>query len=178
MKIVDGSVKNIDHLFEKLILDAGGANYSLDFEGRIFRYQEDSNFTIETLQRLYEGESRYLNYKEPLLIDGPIDVTNFDLIKRKVYYYLTLASTGDPRGYEDLSNRSILWSVKPEVAKQRFENVLGIINAHFTLPPTRCFEHKPENDSFFGGWDMWVFCYILLNENTQEGIFITGQAYD
>lgn len=52
MKIVDGSVKNIDHLFEKLILDAGGANYSLDFEGRIFRYQEDSNFTIETFAKV------------------------------------------------------------------------------------------------------------------------------
>jgi hypothetical protein len=178
MKIVDGSVKNIDNLFEKLILNVSGANYSVDFEGRVFRYQQDDSFTSETLEQLYEGELRYFDDKERLFIEGPVHSASFDLIKKKVHKYLTLTFTGDPRGYKDFLNESILWSIRPEAAKQRLDAFWGIISAHFTLPPTHCFEHEPEQGSFLGDWDMWVFCYIFLNDITKEGIIIASRAYD
>ncbi len=185
MEIIKNSIKDIHALLEALANNMSGPNYCIDFDIRVFQYSQGPNFTLSIFRELYEDISIFDTEKGSAFIDnieksieGPVNEIEFELAKQGIKKSLRSTYDESPGAYRDMLGAYTGWSLAQELAKKHSETFWGIINSNFTMPPTHSFQHKPDHDSFFGGWVMWEFCYVLLNDNTKEGIVIAGQAYD
>lgn len=61
---------------------------------------------------------------------------------------------------------------------QTIKNFWNILESLIKIPPTDSYQYIPNHDNFFGNFSAWGFCFIYLNDETNQGLVISASASD
>ncbi len=163
------SEDNLERLSSEL-----GSLYGVSIVFRSFAFREKAcSFTIDTLQSLYSLDTfsdQYLKFffenfgdnKSLLIPSGVIELYDFEKSKISITDFF----------YDDKSG--ISKNNMNELVLKLWEEV----GSHILLPHTRVYLHDPSEDSYFYSWSVWSFCFIYLNDETNQGLVISASASD
>lgn len=185
MLIKQDLIKDFSKDFVALEKSIEGCNYNVGFSARLFFFQPCATFTITMLRQVFSDKVNttclqddcniYTPEHQTLpCISGSIGECQHSFAKKEIEDALSFDHnlTGSvlfnkPTGYieKSLTDR-----------KQKF---WAIIHHYYAAQAaTQVLVHEASPDSFFGCGIMWQFCFIFINNKTNQGLVLDGFAHD
>ncbi len=156
MNIQNAALASIGFPLTGLAQTLSAVNYSVNFETVKFTFEGPAKISMEQLKQLYPEHN----------VAGKIIPITFVDAQRIVNRCLSFHVKGSiPQITPDT-----------ELSMARFLTFWHLIKEEVVLPSNTVFLHIPDAGSYFNFGIVWNFCIILLSG--QEGILISGQAYD
>lgn len=145
------------------------SNYSVSLISKAFKYEKGTNtlFNLDLLQEIFPD-----NFND---IEGSIVPINFK--ESADYINLCFACGGGASGDGKMTQLDLRMAPEEEV-EQRLIWFWSEIEKYIQVPPTHAYKHIPKAGSYFDGGIFWQFCFIYLNEQTQQGFLIAGECFD
>ncbi len=162
MHIKNNNISDISGDFEKFFKSFDDLQYIIVYDIVTFVCSEQDNFLVNDLSMIMEAV-----IPSEQKVSGIISKISYSQIQEEV-----------ARCFSYVSEKGILYTVESsnKVTLRRTQTFWELIEKHFCLPPTVCYQHHSESGGYFDLGIMWEFCFILLNEQKQGIILYVGAS--
>lgn len=162
MHIKHESICDIGSNFEQLFKSFKDLQYIIVYDIVTFSFL-GNDFSLENLSMIMQ-----IAAPSEKKVSGIINHVTFNQVQKEVALC-----------FSHVSENGVLYmaDVSSSIVTTRTKIFWELIEKHFTLPPTSCYQHYSGHGGYFDFGIMWEFCFILLNEQHQ-GIILYVAASD
>ncbi len=164
MNIITSSINDITEEFEHFSNTLDGLDYVVPMESRIFGFIDDN-------KEIAKQDLDFIFHEKKLI--GTLEKTSWEDLGKVIFQHLSYCNDHRLRKPGDF-----LPMVDIHKTIERSKLFWSIINEHVPLPPTKAYYYHPEEGCYLDEYVMWVLCIVLINEETQTGIFVYMGASD
>lgn len=172
--------------FVELAKSIADCNYNVNFDARTFFFQsEHCLFTVNDLRKIFSDKVNTSCNQEYCSI-GTQDHQKKPCIRgtMKTNTYSSAKNEIDDALSFDLELSDSFLANKPteaaiQIIIDRKQKFWTIIHHYYAVQSaTQVLAHEASSDSFFGCGIMWQFCFIFINDKTNQGLVLDGFSYD